>query len=133
MSKSINGSKYIIVYNGELYNTEDVRKSLLKEGYSFESYSDTEVLLTSYIQWGTDCVKHINGIYAFAVWDESRDELFMARDPLGVKPLFYTVKNNSLIFGSEIKTLLAHPYVEPVIDRQRIDRSICPWTCKKSA
>ncbi|QCH26503.1 asparagine synthase (glutamine-hydrolyzing) [Clostridium tyrobutyricum] len=118
MSKSINGSKYIIVYNGELYNTEDVRKSLLKEGYSFESYSDTEVLLTSYIQWGTDCVKHINGIYAFAVWDESRDELFMVRDPLGVKPLFYTVKNNSLIFGSEIKTLLAHPYVEPVIDRQ---------------
>ena len=117
MSKSVGGRRYIIVYNGELYNTEDLRKLLIKENYSFKSYSDTEVLLTSYIHWGINCLKHINGIYAFAIWDEGKNQIFMARDPLGVKPLFYTVKNNSLIFGSEIKTLLAHPFIEPVVDR----------------
>ncbi|WP_416175823.1 asparagine synthase (glutamine-hydrolyzing) [Clostridium sp.] len=118
MSKSMNAKKFIIVYNGELYNTEDLRQELKDLGYHFDSYSDTEVLLTTYIHWGKDCVKHINGIYAFAIWNEDKKELFMARDPLGVKPLFYTIKNNSLIFGSEIKTLLAHPFVEPIIDRQ---------------
>ncbi|PRR85337.1 asparagine synthase (glutamine-hydrolyzing) [Clostridium luticellarii] len=118
MFKKVNDKKYIIVYNGELYNTEDLRKLLLKEGYSFDSYSDTEVLITSYIHWGIDCLKYINGIYAFAIWDESEKELFMARDPLGVKPLFYSVKNNSLIFGSEIKTILAHPFIEPIVDRE---------------
>lgn len=118
MSKTIGKNKYVIVYNGELYNTEDLRKILKENGYSFESYSDTEVLLTSYIHWGIDCVKYINGIYAFAVWDESKKSLFMARDPLGVKPLFYTIKGDSLIFGSEIKTIFAHPYVRPIIDKQ---------------
>jgi asparagine synthase (glutamine-hydrolysing) len=115
MIKTIGGNKYVIVYNGELYNTEDLRKILISEGYSFESYSDTEVLLVSYIHWGLNCVKYINGIYAFAVWNNSDNKVFMARDPLGVKPLFYTIKGNSLIFGSEIKTLLAHPYVEPIV------------------
>jgi asparagine synthase (glutamine-hydrolysing) len=118
MSKTIGKNKYVIVYNGELYNTEDLRKILIENGYSFESYSDTEVLLTSYIHWGIDCLKYINGIYAFAVWDESKKDLFMARDPLGVKPLFYTIKGDSLIFGSEIKTILAHPFVRPIVDRQ---------------
>lgn len=118
MSKSIGGKKYIIVYNGELYNTEDLRKVLIEQNYSFNSYSDTEVLLTSYIHWGVECLKHINGIFSFAVWDETKDRLFMARDPLGVKPLFYTIKNNSFLFGSEIKTLLAHPYVEPIVDKE---------------
>ncbi|MBP2033559.1 asparagine synthase (glutamine-hydrolyzing) [Clostridium algifaecis] len=118
MSKSVNGKKYIIVYNGELYNTENLRKSLLDAGYSFNSYSDTEVLLTSYIHWGIECLKHINGIYAFAIWNENEESLFMARDPLGVKPLFYTIKDDSIIFGSEIKTLLAHPYVEPIVTRE---------------
>ncbi|MCH3965073.1 MAG: asparagine synthase (glutamine-hydrolyzing) [Clostridium sp.] len=118
MSKSAVGRKFIIVYNGELYNTEDLRKVLRDEGYEFDSYSDTEVLLTSYIHWGPECLHHINGIYAFAIWDEDKKSLFMARDPLGVKPLFYTIKNNSLIFGSEIKTILAHPLVEPIVDRQ---------------
>lgn len=118
MAKVINGNKYIIVYNGELYNTEDLRKILLSEGYKFDSYSDTEVLLVSYIHWGMDCVKKINGIFAFAILDEANESIFLARDPLGVKPLFYTVKDNSLIFGSEIKTLLAHPMVEPILTRE---------------
>lgn len=118
MAKVINGNKYIIVYNGELYNTEDLRKILLSEGYKFDSYSDTEVLLVSYIHWGMDCVKKINGIFAFAILDEANESIFLARDPLGVKPLFYTLKDNSLIFGSEIKTLLAHPMVEPILTRE---------------
>ncbi|AKN30594.1 asparagine synthase [Clostridium carboxidivorans P7] len=118
MTKIINGNRYVIIYNGELYNTEDLRKILLNEGYKFDSYSDTEVLLVSYIHWGADCVKKINGIFAFAVLDETNESIFLARDPLGVKPLFYTLKDNSLIFGSEIKTLLAHPMVEPILTRE---------------
>lgn len=118
MIKNIDGNKFIIVYNGELYNTEDLRKTLINEGYSFDSYSDTEVLLTSYIHWGYKCLEYINGIFAFAILDEKNKSLFMARDPLGVKPLFYTIKDNSLIFGSEIKTLLAHPKVKPVLTKQ---------------
>ncbi|MEY8000676.1 asparagine synthase (glutamine-hydrolyzing) [Clostridium sp. Mt-5] len=118
MLKKVNDKKYIMVYNGELYNTEDLRKLLVEQGYSFDSYSDTEVLITSYIHWGIDCLKYMNGIYAFAIWDENEKRLFMARDPLGVKPLFYTIKNDSFIFGSEIKTILAHPLIEPVVDRE---------------
>lgn len=80
MEKEKNGWTYTIVYNGELYNTEEIRKELLQKGYTFLSYSDTEVLLTSYIEWGEECVEHLNGIFAFAIWDEGRRQLFMARD-----------------------------------------------------
>lgn len=118
MNKMKGENRYTIVYNGELYNTEEIRAGLLQKGYAFSSYSDTEVLLTAYMEYGKDCVNYINGIYAFGVWDEQNQELFLARDPLGVKPLFYAFKNNSLIFGSEIKTILAHPDVEPIVDRE---------------
>lgn len=117
MTKSLGKYKYTIVYNGELYNTEDLRSELINKGFKFDSYSDTEVLLTSYICYGVDCVKKLNGIFAFAIYDGKNDIVFLARDPMGVKPLFYTVKNNTFIFGSEIKTLLSHPYVEAKIDR----------------
>jgi asparagine synthase (glutamine-hydrolysing) len=120
MKKTIGGHEYIIVYNGELYNTEDLRAQLLQNGYEFDSYSDTEVLLTSYICWGEKCVDHFNGIFAFAIFDAAAQTVFLARDPLGVKPLFYAKRGSSFIFGSELKTLFAHPYVEPVIDRQGI-------------
>jgi asparagine synthase (glutamine-hydrolysing) len=118
MIKTIEGKTYVVVYNGELYNTEDLRKELLDKGYRFNSYSDTEVLLTSYIEWKTECVKKFNGIYAFGIWDEKEKSAFLARDPLGVKPLFYTVRDGSLLFASEIKALLAHPNVEPVISKE---------------
>ena len=120
MIKEQNNNKYIIVYNGELYNTEDLRVELKKIGFHFDSYSDTEVLLTSYIAWGTDCVNHINGIFAFGIWDEKAESFFMARDHLGVKPLFYTIKDNNFIFGSELKALLANSMVEPIIDEKGI-------------
>lgn len=117
MHKTANGQDYVLVYNGELYNTEELRRELTGRGYTFDSYSDTEVLLTAYICWGPACVEKCNGIFAFAVWDPARRQVFLARDPLGVKPLFYARRGTSLIFGSELKTLLAHPQVRPVIDR----------------
>ncbi|MBM7615635.1 asparagine synthase (glutamine-hydrolyzing) [Alkaliphilus hydrothermalis] len=120
MTRMIEDREYTMVYNGELYNTEEVRKKLLDLGYQFMSYSDTEVLLVSYIAWGPDCVDHLNGIYAFGIWDEEERRLFMARDRLGVKPLFYTNKGHNFMFASELKALLAHPMVEPIIDETGI-------------
>lgn len=117
MTKIIEGKKYTVVYNGELYNTDELRNELIAEGFKFESYSDTEVLLTSYICWGINSINKFNGIFAFGIYDESKNELFLARDPMGVKPLFYSVKGSSVIFGSEIKTILAHPMVKAEVDR----------------
>lgn len=117
MTKVIEGKKYTVVYNGELYNTEDLRSELIKKGFTFESYSDTEVLLTSYICWGINSINKFNGIFAFGIYDESKEELFLARDPMGVKPLFYSIKGSSVIFGSEIKTILAHPMIKAEVDR----------------
>lgn len=117
MQKTVDGKTYVLVYNGELYNTEDLRVQLKAAGFGFDSYSDTEVLLCAYIHWGEACVEKLNGIFAFAVWDEAKHTVFLARDPLGVKPLFYTRRGDSFLFGSEIKTLLAHPAVEPAVDR----------------
>jgi asparagine synthase (glutamine-hydrolysing) len=117
MLKTVSDRQYALVYNGELYNTEELRVELLEKGFKFESYSDTEVLLTTYICWGADCIKKLNGIFAFAVYDIANKQIFLARDPLGVKPLFYSIKGSSFIFGSEIKTLFAHPLVKPVIDK----------------
>ncbi|HWJ78523.1 MAG TPA: asparagine synthase (glutamine-hydrolyzing) [Niallia sp.] len=118
MTKEKQGYHYTICYNGELYNTEDIRKELLIKGYSFQGHSDTEVLLTSYIEWGEECLSYLNGIFAFAVWDEKRHSLFIGRDRLGVKPLFYSEVGSSFIFGSEIKALLAHPGVKAELDRE---------------
>lgn len=120
MQKTVDGNKFIICYNGELYNTEDIRNELIEKGYSFNSYSDTEVLLTSYICWGEECVDKLNGIFAFAIYDEKNQKVMLVRDPLGVKPIFYAQRNNSLIFGSELKTLLAHPEVKPIVDKKSI-------------
>jgi asparagine synthase (glutamine-hydrolysing) len=118
MSRQIDEQSYTLVYNGELYNTEDLRKELIAQGHRFRSHSDTEVLLTSYMEWGPDCVEKLNGIFAFAIWSEKDQKLFLARDRLGVKPLFYTEKNGFLLFGSELKALLTHPEVEPVVDQE---------------
>lgn len=116
MTKIFEGKKYTLVYNGELYNTEDLRKELIDEGFNFDSYSDTEVLLTAYICWGKECVNKLIGIFAFGIFDEYNKEFFLARDQMGVKPLFYTINNNTLIFGSEIKTVLADSRIKREVD-----------------
>lgn len=118
MTKIFEGKKYTLVYNGELYNTEDLRKELKGKGFTFDSYSDTEVLLTSYICWGKECVNKLIGIFAFGVYDEYKREVFLARDQMGVKPLFYAIHNNTLVFGSEIKTILADPRIKREIDME---------------
>ena len=117
MRKVVEGKEYIIIYNGELYNTEDLREELLKEDFIFEGHSDTEVLLYSYIKWGIKGIKKFNGIFAFAIYDVKENKVVLARDAMGVKPLFYAIKNNCFIFGSEIKTLLKHPYVTSNVDK----------------
>ncbi len=117
MRKIANGTEYIVVYNGELYNTEDIRRELLDAGHNFSGRSDTEVLLHSFIEWGPDCVAMLNGIFAFAIYDTVRKSLFVARDRAGVKPFFYHKYNGGFIFGSEIKTLLANPRVSSKVDR----------------
>lgn len=109
-----------MVYNGELYNTEDIRSELKALGHSFDEHSDTEVLLHAYMQWGENCVDHLNGIYAFAIWDKRTDTLFAARDRIGVKPFFYSIEGGQFVFGSEIKTLLTRPDVYPEIGLEGI-------------
>lgn len=108
--------QFTIVYNGELYNTDDLRTILIDAGYTFKGRSDTEVVLKSYIHWGKHCAEKLNGIYAFAIYNSVSKELFMCRDKIGVKPFFYYKYNGGIIFASEIKAMLASGVVKPVID-----------------
>ena len=107
---------HTIAYNGELYNTADLRQELMAKGVTFATTSDTEVLLQSYLTWGEDCPKKLNGIFAFAIYDQENRKLFFARDPMGVKPLFYALRNGSFYFASELKALLCFPEIAPEVD-----------------
>lgn len=120
MQRMFHCNTYTIVYNGELYNTEELRAQLKAEGFTFQAYSDTEVLLCAYIAWGPSCVEKLNGIFSFGVWEEKGETLFLCRDPLGVKPLYYRHVGDTLLFASELKALLLHPDVRPVIDADGI-------------
>lgn len=104
-----------LVYNGELYNTDEIRAELVRRGVRFFGHSDTEVVLKAFVEFGERCVEMFNGIFAFAVWNKRTRSLFMARDRIGVKPLFYAEINGGLIFASEIKALLCHPEIKPVV------------------
>ena len=112
------GEKYTIVYNGELYNTEEIRKELEEAGHTFLGYSDTEVVLHAYAQFGEGCLSRFNGIFAFGIWEEKRKRLFLARDRIGVKPLFYMRHSGGLLFASEMKTILEYPTVQARLDEQ---------------
>jgi asparagine synthase (glutamine-hydrolysing) len=112
------GENYVIVYNGELYNTEDIRKELKALGHKFVGHSDTEVLIHSYAEWGEHCLTKLNGIYAFAIWKEHSEELLLVRDRMGVKPLFYYLYDNGIVFGSEVKAIFANPIARPIIDKE---------------
>ena len=112
------GEQYTLVYNGELYNAPELRRELQQLGHQFEDRSDTAVLLHSYAQWGEACLEKLNGIFAFAVWETGARRLFLARDRMGVKPLFFKCHEGGLIFGSELKTILAYPTVCPQLDAQ---------------
>lgn len=109
---------YVMIYNGELYNTWELRQELLDLGHAFEGHSDTEVLLHSYAQWGENCLDRLNGIFAFAVWERNNERLFLARDRIGVKPLFFKLHAGGLLFSSELKTILTYPTVKHELDAQ---------------
>lgn len=100
-----------LVFNGEIYNFVELREELIKNGHRFHSKSDTEVILHAYEEWGRECLNRFNGMWAFALWDEPRQELFCARDRFGIKPFYYAKAGGSFLFASEIKALLAHPAV----------------------
>jgi len=114
------GKTWVLVYNGELYNTQEIRTELTKLGHAFAGHSDTEVLLHAFAQWEEDCLERLNGIYAFAVLEEGSKRLFLARDRMGVKPLFLKRHGGGLLFASEIKTILRYPTVRAEVDIQGI-------------
>ncbi|NOY07163.1 MAG: asparagine synthase (glutamine-hydrolyzing) [Chlorobi bacterium] len=116
---SQNRSK-VIVFNGEIYNYRELRSELEKKGVSFRTNSDTETILHAYEMYGHDCVHHFNGMFAFAIWDAEREELFIARDRLGIKPLFYARRGSAFIFASEIKALLASGLIDKTVDPEAI-------------
>lgn len=109
-----------ITYNGEIYNFIDIRKELLKQGHIFRSATDTEVIIHAYEEWGIDCLKYFNGMFAFVLWDERKRHLWLVRDRIGVKPLFYCKLPQCLIFGSEIKSILCYSEVPRTIDYEAL-------------
>lgn len=111
---------YIICYNGQLYNTKELKNILIENGFEIKTHSDTEILLKSYIHFGNSVLNYLNGIFAFAIFNTKKEELFIARDHFGVKPFFYTIQNNTFIFASEIKAIFKFPGVEKIIDSQGI-------------
>ena len=118
MIENFENNQYTIVYNGQIYNTAELKETLTEKGFTFSTHSDTEVLLKGFIAYGYDIVSHLNGIFAFAVWDSKKEELFLARDHFGVKPLFYTQVDNHFVFASEIKALFQFPNVEKIVNDQ---------------
>lgn len=106
----------ILIYNGELYNTPELRTELMSRGHEFVGHSDTEVLLHAYLEWKTDAFARLNGIFAFAIWEKRERRLTLCRDRMGVKPLFFAPIRNGLTFGSTIDTVLCHPEIEPALD-----------------
>ncbi len=115
MSAVYCGRRFTLIYNGEIYNTDELKPDLINKGAHFQTECDTEVLLWSYILYGKDCPKHLNGIFAFLVYDHTNRTLFVARDRMGVKPLYYANRGNEWYFASEPKALLAHPMVSPTV------------------
>src|SRR5262249_26592076 len=109
-----------IVFNGEIYNHAELRPTLENRGHVYRTHSDTETILHAYEEYGHDCVQHLRGMFAFAIWDSRQQKLFIARDRLGIKPLYYHLDGDRLVFGSEIKVVLAYPGVEPQLNRRGI-------------
>jgi len=109
-----------LVFNGEIYNFRELRDELIKKGYEFKTESDTEVILRLYQEEGKDCLQKLNGMFAFAIWDDRNQTLFLARDRLGIKPLHYALQDGKLLFGSEIKAILQDASVERKLDREAL-------------
>lgn len=120
--------QYWIVFNGEIFNYIEIRQELTQLGHRFTTESDTEVLLHAWLEYGAECLNKLNGQFAFAIWDNVKKEVFLARDRVGIRPLFYTWKNNTFVFGSEIKTLLEYPELHPQIDPLALSQVFTFWS-----
>ena len=120
MTRVYGGISYTIVYNGEIYNTAELTEVIKSHGITPKTYCDTEVVLYLYILFGEKCAEMLNGIFAFAVYNSKTREVYFARDRFGIKPLFYAINGETMIFASEIKSLLKYPSVKPVVDRRGI-------------
>jgi asparagine synthase (glutamine-hydrolysing) len=112
--------RYAVTYNGEIYNFQELRAELQALGHPFRSRTDTEVLLQAYIRWGRDCVSRFNGMFAFALWDRDRRELFLARDRYGIKPFYYAFLGETFVFASEQKAILTHPAAGKDLDLEAL-------------
>ena len=111
---------FTLTYNGEIYNYREIRSQLESCGHCFHSQTDSEVVLHAYMEWGKECVTHFNGMFAFVLWDKTRQQLFLARDRYGIKPLYYTFCGNSFLFGSEQKAILTHSKIKKEIDLEAL-------------
>lgn len=120
MTFKYNDCTYTIVYNGQIYNCPELKKELVENGFTFETNSDTEILLKSFVLWGYNVCKKLNGIFSFAIWNSKLQELYVARDHFGIKPFYYTIQNNTFIFSSEIKAILAYPGIEAILNEEGI-------------
>ncbi len=120
MIRKVPGRECAVIFNGEIYNMAELKAELLLEGAAFQTTSDTEVILAGYMLHGEDYIKKLNGIFAIAIWDSASEELLLIRDRLGVKPLFYTVQDDTLVFSSEIKGLFAYPGIIPALDQDSL-------------
>ncbi len=125
MIEVVENKRVVLVYNGELYNTEELRDECIQHGVTFNTHSDTEVVLKSYLVFKENCVKKMNGIFAFVIYDERENKVFMARDRFGVKPLFYVINEQHFLFASEMKSLFKHPDVKPIINTNSLYELIC--------
>lgn len=121
MACTAGGKTCAVVYNGELYNTKELREMLKGRGWKFATTCDTEVILLGFMEFGAEFVKQLNGIFAFAIFDSQEETLYLFRDPMGVKPLFYTECEGELIFASELKGILAHPATRAELDRNGLN------------
>ena len=136
-SRAHDGASQVIVYNGEIYNYMALRRELESLGHTFRTSSDTEVLLTAYKEWGQQCVDRLNGMFSFAIWDESKKALFLARDRMGIKPLYYYLDRKSFVFASEVRAILASSLVYSEPEKTALDAFLslgytpCPNTMFK--
>lgn len=124
MSNKLGENTYTICYNGQLYNAKELKQILLENGFDFEGHCDTEILLKAFIHYGYDVVHHLNGIFSFAIWNENKQELFMARDHFGIKPFYYSIFDDNFIFSSEVKAILKFPSFPTIISGQGISELI---------
>ena len=117
-----------VTFNGEIFNYIELREELVKQGHQFSTHSDTEVLVHLYEQYGDDFVQHLNGQFAFAIWDENRQRLLLVRDRIGIHPLFYSVDNNRLLFASEVKAILPVLSQPPSLNVNSLDQLMTFWS-----